>query len=173
MTPLRQNGSIRGTPVGNTPHATQGEVLKQEPRRRPAVTAPRKSCAVRRRKTRMSSPERRASRAAGLRASARRSSATQTTAPIIRNAFSKCTARRIWLTSVRSTRPETTIHQPMAPCNAPSANMMVSRPPKPFGLARIQADQAKDRQSVDEGKGVADTVDLGGCRIITKKKKKT
>jgi len=45
--------------------------------------------------------------------------------PKMARARSRWTARRMWLTSGRSTRPEATIHQPIAPCRAPSA----SRPP--------------------------------------------
>ena len=56
-------------------------------------------------------------------------SAVQTSTARIRNAVNKWVASRKWLTSVRSVKPETTIHQPIAPCMPPSTSNATSRPP--------------------------------------------
>ncbi len=50
------------------------------------------------------------------------SSASQTSSDSSANAVSRCSARRYWLTSMRSTRPDFTMYQPMAPCTPPSAS---------------------------------------------------
>ena len=45
----------------------------------------------------------------------RASSAHQSVAPSRTKAIPRCVARRYWLTSSRSTSPDATIHQPIAP----------------------------------------------------------
>jgi hypothetical protein len=45
------------------------------------------------------------------------------------SAADRCVASRKWLTSGRSISPDATIHQPIAPCSAPSASSASSRGP--------------------------------------------
>ena len=54
--------------------------------------------------------------------------AVQISAAKIRHASSRCVASRYCETSVRSARPDATIHQPTAPCSAPSAKISASFP---------------------------------------------
>ena len=49
--------------------------------------------------------------------------ATHAVAAKIRLAMTRCVASRYWLTSVRTLRPDETIHQPINPCRPPSARM--------------------------------------------------
>ena len=58
--------------------------------------------------------------------------ATTNVAVKIRQASNRCVASRYWLTSVRSTRPEATIHQPTAPCSPPSSSS-----PTSFGFSAL------------------------------------
>ena len=48
---------------------------------------------------------------------------TQAIAEKMMQASVRCVARRYWLTSVLTARPEETIHQPIAPCSPPRSNM--------------------------------------------------
>ena len=97
------------------------------------------------------SPDSRAGRAAGIAGRARADRAPSRSVPAKMNSAAiRCVARRMWLTSGRSTRPEATIHQPIAPCSPPSASKRDEpravaardRPPPPEPQQRQREDQA-------------------------------
>ncbi len=66
-------------------------------------------------------------------------------------AVSRCSARRYWLTSMRSTRPDFTMYQPMAPCRPPSA-----RTPRHFSAKRAAQLAHQPEHDERHGKGDAD-----------------
>ena len=87
--------------------------------------------------------------------------ATTIVAVKIRQASSRCVASRYWLTSVRSARPDATIHQPTAPCRPPSASS-----PTSFGFSAALEPPGHPEEQQRQGEDDADAARQDAVRPL-------